>query len=222
MAGEDMLTFVDLSRSAVECSSPLLGWVHSWTSCSHLEPLSPKGWFKEGHGITEGVLDRHKVWMPTHCKKNQMFFWAPPPAVSDATLEELLKARHKRTDLFHVVVIPRLMTPWWRRLFNKACDFSFIVSSSTSFWPADMFEPLWVEVILPFSHCRPWSLKQAPLLVEMGRDLQSLLKTSEADARNLLQKLLLLPKRPVHPVRTYGMRHVTHSMARDSSCSRQK
>jgi hypothetical protein len=57
-----------------------------------------------------------------------------------------------------------------------------------------MFEPLWVGIILPFAHCRPWSLKQAPLLVEMGRDLRRLLETSEGDARNLLRKLLQLPK----------------------------
>ena len=195
MAGEDMLTFVDLSRSALERCPRLLRWVRSWTSQPLLEPLTPEGWFEEGHGVTGGVLDRHNVWMPTHCKRDRMFLWAPPPAVADAALEELLKARHKRTDLFHVVVIPRLMTPRWRRLFNKSCDFSFVVSPGSSFWPDDMFEPLWVGIVLPFSPCRPWSLKRAPLLVEMGRDLRALLETSEADAGNLLRKLLLLPKR---------------------------
>jgi len=195
MAGEDMLTFVDLARSAMERSPRLLRWLRSWTSQPLLEPLTPEGWFEEGHGITGGVFDRHNVWMPTHSKKDLMFLWAPPPAVADAALEELLKARHKRTDLFHVVVIPRLMTPRWRRLFNKACDFSFIVSPGSSFWPADMLEPLWVGIILPFFPCRPWSLKRVPLLVEMGRDLRALLETSEADAGNLLRKLLVLPKR---------------------------
>ena len=73
MAGEDMLTFVDLSRSAVEHSPGLLRWVRSWTSRPHLEPLTPERWFKEGHGITGGVLDRHNVWMPKHCKKDLMF-----------------------------------------------------------------------------------------------------------------------------------------------------
>jgi hypothetical protein len=229
MAGEDMLTFVDLSCSAVECSLSLLGLVRSWTSCPHLQPLTPKGWFKEGHGITGGVLDRHKVWMPTHCKKDQMFLWAPPLAVADAALEELLKARHKRMDFFHVVVITRLMTPWWRQLFNKACDFSFIVSPSTLFWSADMFEPLWVGVILPFSHCKPWSLKRAPLLVEMGRDLQSLFEMSEADARNLLQKLLLLPKRlaPLSEHMACSVLHIpwpgTHQIpdSSDTGCGRE-
>jgi hypothetical protein len=42
---------------------------------------------------------------------------------------------------------------------------------------------------------RPWSLKQAPLLVEMGRNMRGLLKTGEGDGRDLLQKLLLLTKR---------------------------
>ncbi len=32
MAGEDMLTFVDLARSAMERSSRLLRWLCSWTS----------------------------------------------------------------------------------------------------------------------------------------------------------------------------------------------
>ena len=59
MAGEDMLKFVNLSRSAVKCSSGLLRWVHFWTSRPHLQPLTPEGWFKEGHGITGGTLDRH-------------------------------------------------------------------------------------------------------------------------------------------------------------------
>ncbi len=145
----------DLSRYALEHSSGLLRWVHLWTSWPHLQSLTPEGWFKEGHGILGGILDRHNVWMPTHCKKDQMFLWAPPPAVTDAALEELLKARHKRMDLFHVVVIPWLMSPRWQWLFNKVCGFSFIVSPGLSFWPADMFEPLWVGVILLFSPCRP-------------------------------------------------------------------
>ena len=149
----------------------------------------------QGHGITGGTLDSHKVLIPTHGGKNELFLWAPQPPVADAALEELLKARHKRTDTFHVVLIPRLMTPRWRRLFNKACDFTFVVSPGSVVWPADMFEPLWVGIVLPFTHHRPWCFKRAPLLVEIGRDLQEVLTTSEADAGNLLRKLLNLPRR---------------------------
>jgi hypothetical protein len=115
-----------------------------------------------------------------------MFLGSPALVVADAALDELLKLRHKWSDIFHVVVISRLMTPRWRHLFNKASDFLFVVSPGLSFWPTGMFEPLWVGIVLPFAHCRPWLLKQASLLVEMGRDLRQVLETGEGDARNIL------------------------------------
>jgi hypothetical protein len=195
MAGQDMLEFIDLARTAVERYPPLLNWIRSWTGQDSLEPLTPEGWFEEGHGITGGTLDSHGVWIPTHGPSNKTFLWAPQPAVADAALEELLKARHKRTDTFHVVVIPRLMTPRWRRLFNKVCDFTFVVSPKTSFWPPTMYEPLWVGIIFPFTHHRPWCLKRAPLLVELGVKMREMLPDREADARNLLRKLYGLPGR---------------------------
>ncbi len=95
-------------------------------------------------------MDKHKVWIPNHEDKNQMHLWASQLAVANTALEELLKARHKKTDTFHIILIPRLMTPRWRHLFNKVCDFNFVVSPGHSFWPNTMFEPLWVGVLLPF------------------------------------------------------------------------
>jgi hypothetical protein len=56
-----------------------------------------------------------------------------------------------------------------------------------------MFEPLWIGIVLPFTHHRPWCFKRAPLLVELGGTLQGLLKTCEEDAGNLLCELLKLP-----------------------------
>ncbi len=70
----------------------------------------------------------------------------------------------------------------------------FVASPGLPFWPTDMFEPLWVVIVLPFAHCRPWSLKQAPLLVEMERDVRRVFETGEGDAGNILRKLLHLPK----------------------------
>jgi hypothetical protein len=124
-----------------------------------------------------------------------MFLWAPPPAVADVTMEELLKSGHKRANLIHVVVIPRLMAPRWHHLFNKVCDFTFVVSPGLSFWPTNMYTPLWVGAMLPFVHCRHCSLKQAPLLVEMDWELWRVLEASEGDGGDNLQKLLHLPKR---------------------------
>ena len=202
MAGEDMLSFVDLGKSAVERHPPVLDWIRSWTEQVKIVPLTPEGWFEEGHGITGGALDKRNIWIPNHEPSNQWHLWCPPPAAADAALEELAKARHKRTDTYHVLAIPRLMAPRWRRLFNKVCDFSFVVSPGTSFWPEGMFEPLWVGIVLPFTHHRPWSFKRSPLLVELGIELRGLLPESEAAARALLRKLCHLPKR----IRTLSQR----------------
>jgi hypothetical protein len=195
MTGTDMLAFVDLSRSAIDRHPPLLDWVRGWTSRATLTPLSPEGWFDEGHGIVGGSMDHNGVWMPTYGKGGRMFLWTPPPAIADVALEEILMARHKRTDTFHVILVPRIMTPRWRRLFYKACDFSFVVSPGCAHWPSTMFEPLWVGILLPFVKHRPWRLKRAPLLLEIGRELRGVLETGEGDAGAILRKLTLLPKR---------------------------
>ena len=60
---------------------------------------------------------------------------------------------------------------------NKACDFSFVISPGCAYWLSDMFEPLWVGILLPFVKHRPWCLKRAPLLLEVGRELRSVLQT---------------------------------------------
>ncbi len=133
MAGADMLTFVNLGRGGIDSHPPLLEWVCAWSGHPVLKALTPEGWFEKGHGITGGKRDGRNVWIPTHCEKDQMFLWAPPPAVADAALEELLKSRHKRLDLLHVVLIPRLMAPRWRRLFRKVCDFSCVISPGPFF-----------------------------------------------------------------------------------------
>ncbi len=159
MVGADMLSFVDLGLGGIDRHPPLLEWVHSWSGRPSLEALTPEGWFEKGHRITGGMLDKQNVWILLHCKRDQMFLWAPLPTVADVAMVELLRSRHKRVDLFHVVMIPRLMAPRWQGLFNKVCNVTSVVSPGPLFWPANMYKPLWVGNVLPFVHCRPWSLK---------------------------------------------------------------
>jgi hypothetical protein len=46
MAGENMLTFVDLAKSACDRQGPsLLSWIREWTLSTGLQPLSPAEWF---------------------------------------------------------------------------------------------------------------------------------------------------------------------------------
>ena len=210
MAGRDMLSYIELDKSAITRHPPLLNWIRSWTMDDMLEPLTPEEWFVEGHGIIGGAKDKHGIWMPEHEPSGRLHLWAPPPAVADAMLEELLKARHKRTDTFHVVVIPRLLSPRWRRLFHKVSDLYFAVPPGSDFWPSDMFEPLWIGIILPFVPHRPWQLKRAPLMVEVANQLREVFKGREFLARNILRKLLKLPGRVagVPPGVARGMLHM--------------
>jgi hypothetical protein len=66
MAGQSMLSFIDLDKSATERSPTLLGWVQSWCCKRDITLLTPEEWFQEGHGVSGGHLDKHGVWMPEH------------------------------------------------------------------------------------------------------------------------------------------------------------
>lgn len=84
MSGQDMLSFLDLDKSAIDRCPKLLDWVRDWTMQPELAPLTPEEWFVEGHGIVGGHLDDHGVWMPDHEPAGKMHLWAPAPAVADA------------------------------------------------------------------------------------------------------------------------------------------
>jgi hypothetical protein len=73
-----------------------------------------------------------------------------------------------------------------------------VVSPGLTFWPDEMYEPLWFGIILPFCPHRPWCFKQAPLLVEMARDLHEMLAVGQGDGREILQELLKLLQTVAH------------------------
>ena len=78
-----------------------------------------------------------------------------------------------------------------------------------------MFEPLWVNIVLPVTHHRPWCFKRAPLLVELGGTLRELLETRDKDAGNFLRKLLGLSGRVASLLQRVacGVLHVSWSDA---------
>ena len=196
LSGRPMLDFVDVGKTALERHGPLLDWIRDWTKNQFLSPMTPEEWFVEAHGICGGEINADGIWIPVHEKRNQVHLWCPPPAVADAAMEELLKARHKRTDTFHIILIPRLMTPRWRRLYRKVVDFTCEIPAGSSHWPSNMFEPLWLGIVLPFTHHRPWQLKRAPLILELERNMRKVLKAGGEDGgRHILRELWTLNSR---------------------------
>ena len=194
LSGKDMLSFVDIAKSALDRQPTLVDFVQSWMKAP-LQVLTPDDWFSLGHGITGGKLNDDGVWIPSHAKNGMHYLWAPPPVIADVALEEALKAIHKRKDAFHIFVIPRLFSPRWMRLFYKMADFVFKLPLTSSHWPADMHEPLFFGISLPYSRYAPWSLRGTPLLVDMERELRQVLATSQSDGRDVLCELLRLPSR---------------------------
>ena len=53
LSGRDMLSYVDLARTALDRQPALLEYVQSWTD-SYIHVLSPEDWFVKGHGMKGG------------------------------------------------------------------------------------------------------------------------------------------------------------------------
>ncbi len=189
LAGRDMLAFVDVSLPIIRQHPGVIEFVQSW-----VEPVIGKGrvlkeeeWFVEGHGVIGGCKDAHRIWIPMHAKNGRAYIWSPPPIIADVALEECMKAVHKRTDAFHMFLIPRLHSPLWSRMFHKLSDFVFQFSPGLRHWPDTMHKPLFIGISLPLLTRSLWTLQRMPLLVGMERKLHQVLSLCEADGRDILR-----------------------------------
>ena len=107
MTGSPIWTYLPLHLSAFERSPSLLDRVVD--VCGEVGPLtllSPEGWFTDAHAFGS-------------------FVWSPPPTAADVVVEQLSMARHKRPQCFHMVVVPRLFTAYWRKHLTRATDLYF-------------------------------------------------------------------------------------------------
>jgi hypothetical protein len=156
-----MLWFVNLPRTLTECHPPIIKFVESWLTpvVGAATWLQPEEWFIEGHGITGGQRDLHRIWIPTHTRNGKAYVLMPPPIIAYVALEECLKAVHKRTDAYHVFLIPRLYPPpLWMQMFYKLSDFIFHLSPGFLHWLAAMHEPLFICIAFPLLSRPPWTL----------------------------------------------------------------
>ena len=173
--GHDIRLFFPIHRGAFEQQPVLLErWCRRWMGNDYVPPLSPEGWFIEGH-------------------RPGIHLWAPPPAAALIALEELAESRLKQFhDVTHVFVCPRLcFYEKWRTCFQKEVDFWFYLEPG-EFWPHYMFEPLVLGISFPLRRREegPWLVRQnREAVVEMGRSLHSLSKTSHLQVGHHLREL---------------------------------
>jgi hypothetical protein len=188
--GEDMLSFINLAQNAFERSPTLREFVTSWIKpvLGKIKILDIEEWFQEGQGIVGGERDHNGVWIPKHATNGRSYVWAPPPVIADVALEECMKAIHKRTDAYHVVLTPHLCSPLWLQMLCKLSDVvlkfltgydigPLICMNLCSLVSLFLFSP---EVPGLFEECRCWW------------DWSG--NCNKCYGRNLLHKLLRTPK----------------------------
>ena len=105
---------------------------------------------------------------------------APPPAATDAAVEQLCRNFHLYSSNLHVLIVPRLMTSRLRKQLKKVADL-FV----------ENFEPLTLAIVLPFASQSPWKLRYITFVSDCNRSLQTLLKDDPSMGSDSLRKLLL-------------------------------
>ena len=109
-------------------------------------------------------------------------------------LEEVRRAQHRRTESTHVILIPRLMAPTWRKHLNKVSDIVSVPAGHSAL-PATMHEPLTIGIVFPLIRHKPWRLRGNPLFLELERQLRKVWKTQQGTKGPLLRKLWSLPRK---------------------------
>jgi hypothetical protein len=195
MRHTNMLDFVPLHLTATDRSPQLVSWVESWAPPRKpVLLLTPKQWFTLGHGHMGAGIQVEGVWAPDDsAATNYIRLWAPPPAAADVAIEQLSFSRHKRPDLLHVFMCPRLMTHRWRKHLYKLSDILFNVPagshSSAPLWPVCMCEPLVVGLILPFLPAFPWTRRGTPEILDLESSLRCVWSGPPGSDRHLLRQL---------------------------------
>jgi hypothetical protein len=193
MQHRDMLRFAPLHLSSLDHSPYIASWVSTWIPAgTSLRVLTPMEWFTVGQGFTQGIKNADGVWVPdTSGNTSEVRLWVPPPAVANVAIEQLSFSRHKRTDLIHVFICPRLMTSRWRKRVHKLSDllFNILAGCHPELWLADMHEPLVVGLILPFLSVSPWLRRNTTSVLDVESKLRSMWASPQGDAGSLLRQL---------------------------------
>jgi hypothetical protein len=89
----------------------------------------------------------------------------------------------------HLVIIPQLMHPHWRKQLYKAADLVVSLPAGRLAWPVEMFEPLTLAFVFPFVSFRPWQLCGLLQLLELGRQLSRVWREDSGREGPILRQL---------------------------------
>jgi hypothetical protein len=170
MKGDHLTSFIPLHLSAPQRQTNLKEWIKSFVTPSHPREevifLDCEGWFERAHDIVGGEKNEDGVWIPKY--KSATYIWTPPPAAAQNAIEQLRRARLKRESSTHVVLVPRLMAPEWRKQLFKVSDLCLELPFGKHWEKTCQHEPLTFAVIFPFLSHSPWQLKRSQAFLALG------------------------------------------------------
>lgn len=176
MAGQSMLTFLPLHRSANEQSDLILPWINTW-ACGEEEQtceikiLTCADWYKPI--TTCGV-----------------YVWIPAPAIADVAGELMAQAIHKNPYATHILLCPRLMTARWMRLILKATDATWRIPAGSPCWDITNHEPLVLSIYFSLSRQKPWRHSRCAQFGHESKVVQTLLSSGATESGVALRKLV--------------------------------
>ena len=157
MKGRNIFEFIPVNNNALEISPFLEEWLKYWVG-EYAEILEPGGWFISVHdldkvpGVKETNVEGH--WIPYYCSGK--IIWTPAPAAAFTAIVELQKSRQKRQHSTNMFIVPRLVTPFWRKHLLKAANIVLELKLGHPPLPVDMLETLKIAVCYPYLSHIPW------------------------------------------------------------------
>jgi hypothetical protein len=196
LVGEAMSSFIPINKGAHLRSEHLVGWLYNCTFPIKLIPLTEKQWLWEGHGLSSEMWTNcDGMKFPVRNTHQDTYLWCPAPVVAAVALEELRKSRHKRPDLTHIFVCPKLMTPLWRKHLLRTCCLSFYVDPGLSHWPDSMHESLLIGIYLPYLPCYPWTFRRSKSVLEVERQLRLMPKVQGGSQSFVLRQFFAFTRK---------------------------
>ena len=196
MAGNSrMFEYIPLHLSALDRKSKLKSWIEKFVipadNEKNIQFLNHEDWFDRAHDIDGGGINDDGVWIPKYSKGT--YVWTPPPAAAQVAVEQQLRrARLKRELSTHVVIVPRLMSPEWRRQLFRVSDLFLELPFEDTYWSKKkQHEPLLFAVVFPFLLHSLWQLKRTPAFLGMGGLLRRMWKSDQISTWIVLRKLFI-------------------------------
>ena len=125
------------------------------------------------------------------------FVRSPPPAACNVAIQELRKARIKKWDSTHIILVPRLMTPMWlKQLYN---DVIWLLKSRHLVTTGTLtYKPCVIGFCFPFLSHFPWQIRSNPKMFSLHRTLQQVWEEDQVSSGFVLHKFMLASRRFPH------------------------